>query len=119
MLYRKGTTPGRKAFESVISTIGIIDDVAYDFKSKEDFLKYCENRTVFTPDELESFWHDKKDSLLVFKFIYVKSLSKRLNLSYLWDKRIVSKYNGPRPFDLISDSNFDLILKDSNTKIFL
>lgn len=119
VLYRKGTTPGRKAFESVISTIGIIDDVAYDFKSKEDFLKYCENRTVFTPDELESFWHNKKDSLLVIKFIYVKSLSKRLNLSYLWDKRIVSKYNGPRPFDLISDSNFDLILKDSNTKIFL
>lgn len=119
VLYRKGTTPGRKAYESVVSTIGIIDDVAYDFKSKEEFLKYCENRTVFTSDELESFWRTKKDSLLVIKFIYVKSLSKRLTLSHLWDKGIIQPYNGPRPFDTISDSDFDSLLKDSNTEIYI
>ena len=56
----ESTTPGRKAFESVISTIGIIDEIAYDFKSKEEFLKYCENRTVFTSDELEDFGAQKR-----------------------------------------------------------
>ncbi len=119
MLYRKGTTPGRKAFESVISTIGIIDEIAYDFKSKEEFLKYCENRTVFTSDELEDFWRTKKNSLLVIKFIYVKSLCKRLNLSHLWNSGIVAQNNGPRPFDLISDSDFNSILNDSNTEIYV
>ena len=117
-LYRNGTTPGRKAYESVISTIGIIDEVAYDFKNKEEFLKYCENRTVFSSNELENFWNTKKDSLLVIKFIYVKSLCKRLTLSYLWNKGIIRPYNGPRPFDSISDSNFNLLLKDSNTEIY-
>ena len=119
VLYRKGTTPGRKAYESVISTIGIIDEIAYDFKNKEEFLKYCENRTVFSSEELEDFWRTKRNSLLVIKFIYVKSLSKRLNLSYLWNSGIVAQNNGPRPFDLISDSDFDSILNDSNTEIYV
>ena len=119
VLYRKGTTSERKAYESVISTIGIIDEVAYDFKSKEEFLKYCENRTVFTSDELEDFWRTKKNSLLVIKFIYVKSLCKRLNLLHLWNSGIVAQNSGPRPFDLISDSDFNSILNDSNTEIYV
>ena len=118
ILYRKGTTQGRKGYESVVSTVGIIDDVAYNFKSKEEFLKYCENRTVFTLDELEYFWRTKKNSLLVIKFIYVKSLCKRLTLSHLWNNGIVAQNSGPRPFDLISDDNFDSILSDANTEIY-
>lgn len=118
VLYRKGDTPGRKGFESVVSTIGVIDEVKYNFKNKNEFLKCCENRTVFTPEELEYFWQTKQDSLLVIKFIFVKSLCKRLNLIYLWDQGIVEQNCGPRPFDLISDNDFDLILNDSNTQIY-
>ena len=46
------------------------------------------------------------------------SLNKRLTLSYLWDKGIIEKNSGPRPFDTITDDDFDMILKDSNTKIY-
>lgn len=117
VLYRKGTTEGRKGFESVVSTIGVIDEVKYDFIDKQEFLKYCENRTVFTPAELEKFWETKRTSLLVIKFIFVKSLNKRPNLIYLWDRGIVEQNKGPRPFDLISDDEFDSILQYSNTQI--
>lgn len=119
VLYRKGETPGRKVYESVVSTIGIIDEVKYDFNTKDEFLKYCENRTVFTPEELDYFWCTKKNKLLVIKFIYVKSLCKRLNLKYFWDKGIISQNSGPRPFDLISDDQFDSILHDSDTELFI
>ncbi|MDY2888438.1 MAG: PIN domain-containing protein [Candidatus Caccosoma sp.] len=118
IIYRNGVNEGRKKYESVISTIGIIDSVAYDFKSKDDFFKCCENRSVFTRSELENFWQTKKSKLLVVKFIYVKSLKKRLNLLYLWEHNIIQYNSGPRPFDTISNNHFDLILKDSNTKIF-
>lgn len=118
VLYRKGITSGRKCFESVVTTIGIIDEIKFDFESKDDFLKYCENRTVFTNEELVDFWERKSKSLLVVKFIYVVSLNKRLTLSYLWDKGIIEKNSGPRPFDTITDDDFDMILKDSNTKIY-
>lgn len=119
VLYRKGTTQGRKGYESVVSTIGVIDEVKYNFKNRDDFFKYCENRTVFTPEELDYFWRAKRDSLLVIKFIYVKSLCKRLNLIHFWNKGIIPLNSGPRPFDSISDENFDSILNDSNTEIYV
>ena len=119
VLYRKGSTPGRKGYESVVSTIGIIDEVKYNFSSKEEFLKYCENRTVFTPEELDCFWQTKRGSLLVIKFIFVKSLSKRLNLKHFWDNGLIPQNSGPRPFDIMTDNNFDSILRDSNTEIYV
>lgn len=119
VLYRKGVTPGRKGYESVVSTIGIIDEVKYNFKSKEEFLKYCENRTVFTPEELDSFWNTKRDVLLVIKFIFVKSLNNRLNLKHFWDNGLIPQNCGPRPFDTMTDSDFDAILRDSNTEIYV
>lgn len=119
VLYRKGTTQGRKGYESVVSTIGVIDEFKYNFKNRDDFFKYCENRTVFTPEELDCFWRAKRDSLLVIKFIYVKSLCKRLNLIHFWNKGIIPLNSGPRPFDSISDENFDSILNDSNTEIYV
>ncbi len=117
VIYRKGEKEGRKAYESVVSTIGVIDSYRDKFNNKEDFLKYCQNRTVFTKEELESFWNKKKDQLLVIKFIYVKSLTKRLTLKCLWENNIVPEQKGPRPFDKISDNNFRLILNKSNTNI--
>lgn len=119
VLYRKGVTQGRKGYESVVSTIGIIDEVKYDFENKEEFLRYCENRTVFTPEELEYFWNVKKGKLLVIKFIYVKSLTKRLNLKHFWDNGLIPQNSGPRPFDEITDADFDSILSDSNTEIYV
>lgn len=119
VLYRKGVTPGRKGYESVVSTIGVIDEVKYNFKDKDEFLKYCENRTVFTPEELNYFWRTKKDMILVIKFIFVKSLNRRLNLKHLWDNGIIPQNSGPRPFDSMTDSNFESILHDSETEIYV
>ena len=119
VLYRKGSTPGRKGYESVVSTIGVIDEVKYNFKNKEDFLKCCENRTVFTPEELDSFWRTRRDTLLVIKFIFVKSLNSRLNLKHFWDNGLIPQNSGPRPFDTMTDDDFDSILHDSNTEIFV
>lgn len=119
LLYRKGVTPGRKGFESVITTVGVIDEVKYGFSTKEEFLATCENRSVFTRSELESFWTTRKDSLLVIKFIYVKSLNRRLNLIHLWENGYVPQNSGPRPFDVISDEHFEQLLRDSNTEIYM
>lgn len=117
VIYRKGTTIGRKAFESVVSTICIVDEVRYNFSNKDDYLKYCENRTVFSQETLEQLWNRHREKLLVVKFIFVKSLTKRLTLGELWDLGIVSPNSGPRPFDHITDTGFDMILAQSKTKI--
>ena len=82
LLYRNGTTDGRKGFESVITTLGVIQEAKYDFSSKEEFFKSCENRSVFSNEELERFWATKKDRLLVVKFIVVGTFSKKITLNY-------------------------------------
>ena len=113
------STKDPKKYHSVITTIGVIDEVITDFNDKEDFFSHCQNRSVFSKDDLEFFWKNKRNSLKVIKFVYVKSLSKKLNLDWLWNHGIVTCGNGPRSFDSITNEQFKLILDESETKLFM
>lgn len=70
-------------------------------------------------DELEQFWHEKRNKLLVVRFIVVGTFSKKVTLNYLWGKNIVGFPNGPRSFDLIDDAQFDSIVRESATKFYI
>jgi predicted nucleic acid-binding protein len=116
LFYRKGDT-SPKSYSSVLSTVGVIEEVFYDFATKDEYLACCQNRTVFTSAELDSFWTRKRDQLLVVKFIFIDSLVKRLILKDLWDMGIIDPPGGPRPFDELTDGHFNAILAKSNTDI--
>lgn len=117
IVYRNGEDGSNKKYTSVLTTIGIVDSIKYGFQYKEDFFDSCQNRSVFPEETLEDFWKKNKDTLLVVKFIFVKSLTQRLTLGYLWAQAIVERLKGPRPFTRISDEQFNQILYDSQTKI--
>lgn len=117
LFYRPGEYGSIKKYTSVITTVGIVENILYNFKSKDDFLQQCQNRSVFSEDELNMFWNNYKNKLMVIKFIYVNSLVKRLNLDYLWQNNIITPPNGPRPFTRISTKEFNMILKDSDTNL--
>lgn len=118
VFYRMGESYPKK-YSSVITTIGVVDEIIRDFLCENDFLSICQNRSVFSDNELKEFWANHRCNLMIIQFIYVKSLSKRLTLEYLWDKGMVDAPNGPRPFTKISDSQFNEILKDSQTTIYI
>ena len=115
--YRMGETEGRKGFESVLSTVCIIDEIKRDFKSENELLRYCQNRSVFTEADLKSFWQQKSKNLSVIKFIQVKSLEKRPILNQLRDLEIISQGKGPRPFTRITDEQYEKILQLAQTSI--
>lgn len=117
LFYRTGEE-GRKGYTSVLTTVAVIDEFVEDFKDKKQFMDYCENRSVFSKEELNLFWKNHRHNLCVVKFIYIKSLNSRLNLSYLWEKGIITFPNGPRPFVRINDKQYECIIKDSNTKMY-
>ena len=119
LLYRKGATPRRKGYESVITTLGVIQEAHYDFSSKEEFFKCCENRSVFSKDELETFWREKRRNLLVVKFIVVGSFNKKVTLQYLWNSGIIPFPNGPRSFDILTDDQFDSIVRQAETEFYV
>lgn len=117
LFYRTGES-GRKAYTSVLTTVAVIDEFVTNFKNKNQFMDYCENRSVFTKAELNDFWERHRNNICVVKFIYIKSLQSKLNLKYLWDNNIVVPPNGPRPFFKISDEQYKGIIRDSNTKMY-
>ena len=107
-----------KKYSSVMTTIGVIDEIVNTFVDKEEYMSYCENRSVFTKEELEQFWNQHRANLCVVKFIYITSLTNKLNLGYLWEQRIIEAPNGPRPFDKLTDAQFEQIVRDSKTKLY-
>lgn len=83
LFYRMGDTYPKK-YSSVITTVGVIDQVVDSFSGEKDFLRYCQNRSVFTIEELKRFWALHRYNLKVLKFAYVKTLTK----SVLFNQRI-------------------------------
>jgi rRNA-processing protein FCF1 len=116
-IYRTGEREGRKGFESVVTTLGIITELKPRFQDWQHFRRYCGNRTVFTEDELEEIWKNKRQTMLVVSFIFAASLRKRPNLGKLWDNGIIPRSTGPRPFHELSDHDFDRILQWSESEL--
>lgn len=117
LFYRMGLPMENKKYKSVLTTVSLVDEIIDNIQSENELLSICQNRSVFTVDELKEFWNLKGHNLKILKFIFVKSLTKRLTLGYLWDKNIICAPNGPRPFTLITDKQFDMIIRDSETEI--
>lgn len=84
LLYRMGAHGENKKYKSVVSTIAIVDEIIENIRSEDELLSLCQNRSVFTVEELKKFWAKHRYNLKILKFIFVKSLTKRLTLGYLW-----------------------------------
>lgn len=117
LFYRMGAYGENKKYKSVLSTIAIVDEIIENIRSEDELLSLCQNRSVFTVDEIKEFWSKHRNNLKILKFIFVKSLTKRPTLGYLWDRDIIVAPGGPRPFTVITDAQFDMIVKDSETEI--
>ncbi len=117
VFYRIGEDGKSKKYASVVTTVAIIEEIIDNIKTEEELLSMCQNRSVFSTDDLRAFWRNHRYNLKVIRFIFVQSLAKRLTLGYLWDNQIIEPPGGPRPFTKITDEQYDMILRDSNTYI--
>ena len=107
-----------KRYSSVITTVGVVDDYITEFNNKEAYMNSCQNRSVFSDEELEFFWKTKSSMIKVLKFIYCTELKKKVTLDQLYKMNIVEKGSGPRPFHRLSDEQFELIIATSETKLY-
>lgn len=117
LFYRIGAENTNKKYSSVVTTVAIVDEVIKNIHSEEELLNMCQNRSVFSTEELKKFWREHRNNLKILKFIFVKSLTKRLTLGYLWEHNIVSAPKGPRPFMRLTDRQYNQIMEDSETQI--
>lgn len=116
LFYRTGQE-GTKKKTSVVTTVAIVDEIISDIHSQEELLSLCQIRSVFSVEDLKRFWREHRRNLKILKFIFVKSLTKRLTLGYFWEHNIVPAPSGSRSFMRLSDAQYDQIMKDSETEI--
>lgn len=109
VFYRIGDKE-RKKYSSVLTSIGIISQIRTNFQSGSEFLKACENRTVFSPQDLQKWWRKYSQRLLIIDFLFQETFKHKITLSFLWDENIVSAPNGPRPFHQLTNEQFDKII---------
>jgi predicted nucleic acid-binding protein len=100
-------------YKSVVSTIGITQEIRYDFKDENDFVLYCRKSSVFPENQLRDMWrYSPQNRPFVVKFLYVYSFPHRINMKELIDLQILSGVNdAPRGFKQITKEQFINILK--------
>jgi len=117
IFYRTKEPDKSAVYSSVITSIGIVEDVIIDIKDEEDFIMKCRKRSVFSDDELKKYWNYKTYSKpFIVKFLYAYSFPHRINLQKLIELGVISDvFNAPQGFKKISKDDFEKILKNTNT----
>jgi predicted nucleic acid-binding protein len=104
-------------YQGVISTVGVVENVVTGIRDEKSFIELCRKRSVFTDSELHDHWIYKPNSRpFIVNFLYTYSFPKRINLKNLIDLKVIKDVNSvPRGFEPITPSQFETILKETNT----
>ncbi|MFH0888894.1 MAG: PIN domain-containing protein [Planctomycetota bacterium] len=104
-------------YESVITTIGIVENVTTNIADESQFIGLCKKRSIFADKELSEHWNYRKnDRPFVLNFLYAYSFPHRINMERLIEIGvIVDVQSAPRGFTLISRKNFDDIVRETKT----
>ena len=99
-------------YKSVVSTIGVVQEIKDDFASEEEFILYCRKSSVFPDDQLREIWRHSKSKPFVVRFLYIYSFPHRINMKELIDLQVLTGVNdAPRGFKPITKEQFNSILK--------
>lgn len=64
-------------YKSVVTTLGIVEDVYIDIHDEEQFIRLCRQRSVFTDEELRKHWRYRPSTRpFVVDFLYALLLSQ-------------------------------------------
>jgi len=101
-------------YKSVVTTLGIVENVYASIKDAHQFINLCRKRSVFTDEQLKEQWEaNPYNRPFVVNFLYSYSFPKRINLKRLIELRVIRDIeSAPRGFEQISDESFHKILKE-------
>lgn len=103
-------------YKSVVTTIGIVEELRYDFQGEDDFIKYCHKGSVFPENQLREMWRYGAEKPFVVKFVYTYSFPHRINMKELIDLGILAGVNdAPRGFKPITTGQLKTILKETKS----
>ncbi len=101
-------------YKSVVTTIGVVENVIDNISNEKDFIQLCRKRSVFTNEELSKHWtRYPRNRPFIVNFLYVYSFPKQINMKRLIEIGVIrSVDNAPRGFTQISAKNLRDILRE-------
>ena len=99
---------------SVVTTIGVVENIFDNIPTEEDFIRLTRKRSVFTDEALSKQWNlSRTRRPFIVNFLYVYSFPMRINLQRLIEIGVIPSVNdAPRGFTPISVKNLRDILRE-------
>jgi predicted nucleic acid-binding protein len=103
--------------KSVVTTIGIVENIITGIKNEDEFVLKSRKRSVFSDEELKEWWnYNTQNRPFVVNFLYAYSFPKRPNLRRLIEIGVIDGVDSaPRGFEKISTKQFMKIMKESQS----
>jgi hypothetical protein len=103
-------------YKSVVTTIGEVQEMKFDFQNEDDFILYCRKKSVYPEQALREMWRYSMRRPFVVNFLYAYSFPHRTNMKELIDLRVLAGVNdAPRGFKPITKEQFEIILKETRS----
>ena len=103
-------------YKSVVTTIGEVLEVKFDFLNENDFILYCRKKSVYPEQALREMWRYSTKKPFVVNFLYAYSFPHRINMKDLIDLKVLLGVNdAPRGFKPITREQFEIILKGTKS----
>ena len=96
-----------KKYRSVVTGTAIIQEII-DTNNVDECIKECKDRSVFTEDEIRGVY-DRFPTIV--KLLALEIFDAKVTLEFLQENGIIEQNSGPRPFQPLSKSQYDLIYK--------
>ena len=96
-----------KKYRSVVTGTAVIQEII-DTNNVDECIVECKDRSVFTEDEIRGIY-DKYPTIV--RLLVLETFDLKVPLQFLQDNNIIEQNSGPRPFQPLSKSNYDLIYK--------
>jgi len=108
---------------SVVTTLGIVEDVHLQIEDEDQFVRLCRKRSVFSDEELRRQWRYRTYLRpFIVDFLYAYSFPRRPNMAALIENGVIANVNSaPRGFERISHEQFETIIRlsESNSRIIV
>lgn len=104
-------------YKSVVSTIAVVEEVIYNIKTEEEFIRHCRKGSVFPEEELKKMWsYNVNNRPFVVRFLYTYSFPHRINMKSLIELGILQSVDdAPRGFKPITTGQLNIILKETRS----
>ena len=67
-------------YKSVITTIGEVQEIKFDFDNEDEFILYCRKKSVYPEQSLRKMWRYSNRKPFVVNFLYAYSFPHRINM---------------------------------------